>query len=79
MLLYFWYSLVKQLTPKTAEEEEEEEEITVGSEEEGEEVCQEDIVIDSGKDAVGSDGKSEDDTEVELEATEAEAIRFIME
>ena len=43
MLLYFWCSLVKQLTLKTAEEEEEEveveseEEIKVGSEEEAEE------------------------------------------
>ena len=43
VLLYFWCSLVKQLTLKTAEEEEEEveveseEEIKVGSEEEAEE------------------------------------------
>ena len=41
MLLYFWCSLVKQLTLETAEEEEveveSEEEITVGSEEEAEE------------------------------------------
>ena len=84
-LLSFWYSIVEQTTFKSAEEEEEEEEeeITVGSEEEGEDVSREGIVVDSGEDVTGSgeesEVESEDKTGVEAEATEAEKTTLILE
>ena len=64
---FFIFSLVKQPTSKSAEEdeveeevvEESEEEITVGSEEEAEDLSQEDIVVESTGDVVGSDEELE--------------------